>query len=183
MALVESIDIPLGTPMPPFDLPDPNGNVHTLRGALGPKGLLIAFTCNHCPYAIAVWPRLVALAARGRALGIATVAINPNIHPSYPDDAPPKMKEAVARWGVDFPYLVDESQTVARAYKAQCTPDLYLLDGGGKLAYHGRIDDCWQNEAKVTRRELLAAIEAVATGQTVDLEQIPSLGCSIKWKG
>lgn len=182
MALVESTDIPLNTPIIPFSLPDPDGKVHTQAELMGKKGLLIAFTCNHCPYAIAVWPRLIRLAQYASQLGINTVGINPNIHPGYLDDAPPKMKEKIKEWGISFPYLVDETQKTAKAYKAQCTPDLYLFGADGKLAYHGRIDDNWKEEEKVTRQELKEAIDALAAGKPVNPDQKPSMGCSIKWK-
>lgn len=181
MALVESIDIPLGTQMPHFELKDPQGKNHKLDGLYGEKGLLIAVTCNHCPYAIAVWPRLIKLAEASKALGVNTVGINPNIHPGYPEDAPKKMLEKIKEWEIGFPYLVDESQEVARTFKAQCTPDLYLFDASQKLVYHGRIDDNWQDESKVTRQELKEAIENLAGGKPISADQHPSLGCSIKW--
>lgn len=182
MALVESVSIPLGTRMPPFSLADPAGVRHDSGSLSGPKGLLVAFTCNHCPYAIAVWPRLIAHAKDFKALGVETVAINPNIHPGYPEDAPPAMKAKIAEWGIPFPYLIDETQETAKAFKAQCTPDLYLFDASGALAYHGRIDDNWQDESRVTRRELADAVDALASGGTVSADQKPSMGCSIKWK-
>lgn len=182
MALLESTTVPLGTEMPDFDLKDPGGKAFKGRELFGPQGLLVAFTCNHCPYAIAVWPRLIRLAKLAEGLGIRTAAINPNINPSYPDDSPPEMKEKIKEWGIFFPYLVDETQQTAKAFKAQCTPDLYLFGPGRKLAYHGRIDDNWEDESKVTRRELQEAIEAVAAGKPAAKEQRPSMGCSIKWR-
>lgn len=182
MALVESVKINLGTEMPNFKLKDPDGKSYEGRSLYGKKGLLLAVTCNHCPYAVAVWPRLIRLAAHAKTLGIETVAVNPNINPGYPEDAPPRMKEKIAEWGIPFPYLVDETQETARALKAQCTPDIYLFDKDRKLAYHGRIDDNWKEESKVTREELRTAIEALAAGKPVPEEQMPSMGCSIKWK-
>jgi len=182
MALLESIDIPLGTTMPDFNLPDPSGKNFSSKNLSGTKGLLVVFTCNHCPYAIAVWPRLIRLAGEAKTLGIATVAINPNIHPNYPEDAPHKMENKITEWGISFPYLIDETQEVAKAYRAQCTPDLYLLDATGKLVYHGRIDDNWKEESKVTKQELKSAIENLAAGKNIDPQQFPSMGCSIKWK-
>lgn len=182
MALVESVTVALGSPMPDFKLGDPDGRVTEGRSAYGPKGLLVAFTCNHCPYAVAVWPRLVRLAAEAKALGVETVAVNPNIHPGYPEDAPAKMKEKAREWGIPFPYLVDATQEVARAFKAQCTPDLYLYGADRRLAYHGRLDDNWQEEAKVTRRELFEAVKALAAGKPPVSPQRPSMGCSIKWR-
>lgn len=182
MALVESIDIPLGTRMPTFSLPDPLGKIYASANLIGKKGLLVVFTCNHCPYAIPQWPRLIRLAQEIKECGIHTVAINPNIHPDYPEDAPAKMKEKIVAWKIPFPYLVDASQATARAFKAQCTPDLYLFDAAGKLVYHGRIDDNWKEEAKVVRHELKEAAAALVAGKPVPAKQNPSMGCSIKWR-
>ncbi len=182
MALVESLDIPLGSPMPKFDLPDTEGKTFSSAKVAGLKGLLVAFTCNHCPYAIAIWPRLIALSKEAKKWGVKTVAINPNIHPDYPDDAPDMMHNKIHEWGIPFPYLIDETQDVARAFKAQCTPDLYLFDSNHNLAYHGRLDDNWKDESKVTCEELKEAIANLATGKRPNTKQFPSMGCSIKWK-
>jgi len=179
---VESIDIPLGTEMPPFSLYDAFGKHHQGDELAGPKGLLVVFTCNHCPYAKAVWPRIIALAADAGKKGINTVAINPNIHPEYPEDAPEVMKERIEEWKIPFPYLVDESQDVARAYKAQCTPDIFLFDENDKLVYHGRVDDNWQDESKVKHHELKEALDDLAAGRPIAKEQFPSIGCSIKYR-
>jgi len=110
------------------------------------------------------------------------VAINPNIHPNYPDDRPEAMLDKIAEWGIPFPYLVDEAQSVAKAYDAQCTPDPYLLDAAGTLYYHGRIDDNWKDETAVTRRELREAIQALVGGRPAPTVQHPAMGCSIKWR-
>jgi len=182
MALVESIDIPLGTKIPYFTLSDPDGRVFTSDSVFGPKGLLLVVTCNHCPYAIAVWPRVIRLACHAGELGIQTIAVNPNIHPNYPEDAPEKMRSKIQDWGITFPYLVDATQQVARELKAQCTPDIYLYDAAQKLVYHGRIDDNWQDEHKATRFELRAASENLGSGKPIAKEQFPTIGCSIKWK-
>ncbi|MBX7148888.1 thioredoxin family protein [bacterium] len=182
MALVESLDIPLGTTMPAFNLPSPDGALYNSASINGPKGLLVAFTCNHCPYAIAIWPRLIKLADEAKTWGINTVGINPNIHPNYPDDAPDKMKIKIKEWGIKFPYLIDESQQVAQSYKAQCTPDLYLLDPTGKLVYHGRLDDNWKEPEKVQVQELRNAMLALKEGKAITSNQKPSMGCSIKWR-
>ena len=182
MALVESVTVALGTEMPDFKLADPDRKAYEGRALYGPKGLLVAFTCNHCPYAVAVWPRLVRLAAKAVPLGVATVAVNPNIHPGYPEDAPDKMKLKVREWRIPFPYLVDESQATARAFKAQCTPDLYLFGADRRLAYHGRLDDNWQDEGAVEREELWEAVQALAAGRPAATTQRPSMGCSIKWR-
>lgn len=182
MALVNSKELPLGSPMPDFCLKDAEGTIHAGRGAFGKKGLLIAFTCNHCPYAVAVWPRLIELAKDAAKLGVNTLGVNPNIHPYYPEDAPEKMRLKIKQWGIPFPYLVDDTQDVARKFDAQCTPDLYLYDANGLLAYHGRLDDNWKEAGKVKRRELYDAVKAVAEGRSVAMPQHHSMGCSIKWR-
>ena len=170
MALIESLDIPLGTQMPLFTLPDPDKKIYKGSSLYGPKGLLVAFTCNHCPYAIAIWPNLIGLAEEAKALGVNTVGINPNIHPDYPEDSPFQMTKKIKEWGIGFPYLVDESQKVAGEFKAQCTPDLYLFDGNQKLVYHGRME------------ELKEAIFNLSQGKSISKNQKHSMGCSIKWK-
>lgn len=182
MALIESIHVALGTEMPSFELKDPFGKIFKSDTLYGSKGLLVAFTCNHCPYAQAVWPRLIRLAADAKRLGINTIGINPNIHPDYPEDAPERMKEKVKEWGISFPYLIDETQDIARTFQAQCTPDLYLFDSKRRLVYHGRLDDHWQDEKKVKRQELKEAINALAEGAPISPKQHPSMGCSIKWR-
>jgi thiol-disulfide isomerase/thioredoxin len=183
MVLLESITIPIGTKMPVFDLNDPAGKAYKSDGLYADRGLLVVFTCNHCPYALAVWPRLIRLANYAKNLKISTVAINPNINPDYPEDSPGKMIQKIEAWGICFPYLVDETQQVAKTFKAQCTPDIYLFDKNHQLVYHGRIDDNWQDERKVTKEELKEAINNLATGRPVSADQRPSMGCSIKWRG
>ena len=183
MALLESIKIPLGTVMPDFELKDPSGKLYKGSALSGDRGLLVAFTCNHCPYALAVWPRLLRLAKYGKGMRVNTVAINPNINPDFPDDAPDKMAVKIKEWGIDFPYLVDETQKTADAFRAQCTPDIYLFDKDKKLVYHGRVDDSWKDENAVTREELKEAMNNMAAGRPIDPKQFPSMGCSIKWRG
>jgi peroxiredoxin len=185
MALLESIKIPLGTIMPEFILKDPSGKEYKGRELFGDekhRGLLVAFTCNHCPYAIAVWPRLIRLAQYAKGMRINTVAINPNINPDYPEDSPQEMKKKIKELGIDFPYLVDETQETAKAFKAQCTPDIYLFNQKKELIYHGRIDDNWQDEGSVTREELKEALNKHASGLPLEVKQMPSMGCSIKWR-
>ncbi len=181
MALLESILVKLGTPIPEFQLNDPNGKSYKSSELFGERGLLVVFTCNHCPYAIAVWPRVIRLAKYAKGMRINTVAINPNINPDFPDDAPDKMIEKIKELGIEFPYLVDEKQATAKAFKAQCTPDIYLFNKDKKLCYHGRIDDNWQDESQVTREELKEALNNMVTGQPLDPVQRPTMGCSIKW--
>jgi len=182
MALVASIHVDLGWDMPDVTLNDAAGKAYALKDCMGEKGLVIVFTCNHCPYAIAVWPRLVRHAKTLREKGINMVAINPNILPDFPEDSIPAMQEKLVEWGIDFPYLADETQKVAKVFEAQCTPDLYMFDEQGKLYYHGRIDDYWKDETKVTAEELLPAAEALAAGKPAPKVQHPTIGCSIKWK-
>jgi len=182
MALLESVKIPLGTTMPDFGLKDPFGKSHKAAQLYGERGLLVVFTCNHCPYALAVWPRVIRLARYGKGMRVNTVAINPNINPDFPDDAPDKMIVKIKELGIDFPYLVDESQKTAEAFRAQCTPDIYLFDKDKKLVYHGRIDDNWKDESAVTREELKEAMNNMAAGRPVEPRQNPSMGCSIKWR-
>lgn len=182
MSLLESIEVALGSPMPAFALQDPFGEVHRPADVAGPEGTLVAITCNHCPYAKAIWPRFVELAAQARTLGVGVVAINPNLNPRYPDDSPEAMRRAIVDWHVSFPYVVDESQQVTRAFGAQCTPEFFLYDANDRLVYHGRFDDNWKEPEKVTREDLKDALEAMAAGREVDEVQHPALGCSIKWR-
>ena len=167
--------------LPDFTLHDSKGVAHPLQEQMGEKGLVVAFTCNHCPYAIAVWPRLVRHAATLKNMGINTIAINPNIHPDYPEDGVDAMQEKLGEWGINFPYLADDTQEVAKAFDAQCTPDIYMFDSNGELYYHGRIDDYWKDESKVTQEELLPAAEALVAGKPAPQPQHPTIGCSIKW--
>lgn len=179
---VESKEIPLGTPLPTFSLKDPFGKHYNSFELKGEKGLLVVFMCNHCPYAQAVWPRIIRLAQWAKPLGVNTVAINPNIHPDYPEDSPEEMKKRIREWGIPFPYLIDETQDVARTFEAKCTPDPYLFEASGKLVYHGRVDDNWKDETKVTREELREAIERMLKGEPPLSPQCPAMGCSIKWR-
>ncbi len=182
MALLESILIPLGSKMPDFELKDPFEKKIKGSDLFGERGLLLAFTCNHCPYAIAVWPRFIRLANYAKGMRVNTVAVNPNIHPDYPDDSAENMKKKIKELKIEFPYLVDETQDVARSFKAQCTPDIYLFNKNKELVYHGRIDDNWQDESKITREELKEALNQLASGLSIFKEQRPSMGCSIKWR-
>ncbi len=182
MALLESIHIPLGTPMPDFELKDPFGKTHRSDDLYGDQGLIVAFTCNHCPYARAVWKRFVDLADYARTLKINTVAINPNIHPDYPEDGPEGMIRKIEELNISFPYLIDETQETAKAFKAQCTPDIFVFGKDRRLIYHGRIDDNWQDESKVKHQELKEAITNYVAGLPVAEQQHPTIGCSIKWR-
>ena len=181
MALVASVHVDLGWKLPDMQLSSVDGRSVSLQDQSGENGLLVAFTCNHCPYAIAVWPRLIRHAATLKQMGVNTIAVNPNIHPDYPADGVAAMQAKIAEWGIDFPYLADKTQAVAKAFDAQCTPDLYLFDASGSLYYHGRMDDYWKDESKVTREELIPATELMIAGQPAPQPQHPTIGCSIKW--
>lgn len=140
------------------------------------------FICNHCPYVQAIEDRLIDLQREFAAESVQLVGICSNDAVNYPDDSPANLKKRWQEKGYGFPYLVDEDQSVAKAYGAVCTPDLYVFDETRRLAYHGRLDDSWKEPDKVTRRDLADAIRTLLAGKPVQSEQIPSMGCSIKWK-
>jgi len=173
-----------GAPAPDFTLPDFAGRPHSLSElTAGKKGLLVAFVCNHCPFVIHLAPALGAFAARVAADGIATVAISSNDAVRYPADAPEKMATFATASGWHFPYLYDESQEVARAYAAACTPDFYLFDSEGRLAYAGQFDDSRPGkDDSPTGSDLAAAVENLLSGRATPEPWYPSSGCSIKWK-
>lgn len=172
----------VGTPAPSFSLPGVDGKSYSLESFAEAPVLVVVFTCNHCPYAKAVEDRLVELQRDYRERGVRLVAINPNDERAYPDDSFEHMKERAAQKGFNFPYLRDESQSVARAYDAACTPDIFVFDRQRKLVYNGRLDDNWQDPGKVSRKDLRAVLDAALAGRQADFEPVPSMGCSIKWK-
>jgi len=182
MVELTSTQIKLGTAMPDFILRDADGESYHSQNLYGEKGLLVIFTCNHCPYAKAVWSRIIDIAEKATQLGVNTVAINPNINPNYPEDSPEEMKKFIQKNDLKFPYLQDSSQETAKAFRAQCTPDIYLMDRDKNLFYHGRIDDNWQEPEKVKKHELLGAINNLVNGFPSQEKQEPSVGCSIKWR-
>lgn len=173
----------LGSIATDFTLPDPYGKVYSLSDFDDAEALLIVFMCNHCPYVINIRHELAASAKEMMAKGLAVVGINSNDVERYPQDSPERMKEEIERVGYPFPYLFDESQDVAKAYGAACTPDFFLYDSDRKLVYRGQFDDSRpKNGIKPTGSDLRAAVEAVLEGNAVPEEQIPSIGCGIKWK-
>jgi len=176
--------LPLGTAAPDFVLPDAvTGKAVSLADSKVSPAFLVMFICNHCPYVKHVQAGLTQMAKDLQARGVAVVAISSNDAVNYPDDGPEKMKEEAKRASYTFPYLFDESQSVARAYRAACTPDFFLFDGQRKLVYRGQMDDARRgNTLPVTGKDLRAAVDAVLGGQPVSANQIPSLGCNIKWK-
>ncbi len=181
MVLLESTLNNLNEKLPSFTLKDPSGASYGLSDLIGEKGLLVAFTCNHCPYAIAVWDRLIHLSTDLEPLGINTVAINPNINPNYPEDSPENMSKFVEKVNLPFPYLVDETQSVAKKWSAVCTPDFFLIDARQTLYYRGRLDDNWQDATAVSTQDLKEAAHLLSQSQTAPNPQYPSMGCSIKW--
>jgi len=182
MALTENQDLPLGSPCPDFRLQSVDGKTVARDDFRDAPALVVMFICNHCPYVQAVEERIVDLNRDYAPRGVQLVGICANDPTDYPDDRPENLLRRWREKGYGFPYLIDESQDVARAFGAVCTPDIYAFDRARKLAYHGRIDDNWQRPEKVTRRELAAALDALLAERTPSSEQDHSIGCSIKWK-
>jgi peroxiredoxin len=181
---VESTMLPLGTLAPDFDLPDTLSGLNKSLSALkSGKATVIIFTCNHCPYAVYLNKNIVALARKYQPQGVSFIAISSNDAVHYPDDAPDKMTAYARKSGYTFPYLYDETQEVAKAYDAACTPDFYVFDGQMRLFYRGRFDGARpKNDIPVTGSDLKAALNAVLKGKPAPEKQYPSGGCNIKWK-
>jgi thiol-disulfide isomerase/thioredoxin len=175
--------MPLGTAAPDFDLHDTiSEKNHTLDGLKGEKGTLVAFICNHCPFVIHVNPELSRMAKDYQKKGISFIAISSNDVENYPQDAPHLMKINARENDYSFPYLYDETQEVAKAYDAACTPDFYLFDGNLKLVYRGQMDDSRPgNGLEVTGKDLRNAMDAMLENKAIDGDQKPSIGCNIKW--
>ena len=182
MAARESRMLALGTPAPDFTLADPTGQRFALRDFAGSKGLLVAFICNHCPFVKHLLEGFVQFAREYGPKGIAIVAINPNDSIAYPADNAQSMARVAAERGFTFPYLIDETQAVAKAYQAICTPDFFLFDATRRLAYRGQFDASRPgNGLPVSGSDLRAAADALLAGKLLG-KQIPSIGCGIKWK-
>ncbi|SIT47215.1 Alkyl hydroperoxide reductase [Paraburkholderia piptadeniae] len=172
----------LGVAAPAFSLPATDGKTRTLDDVRGPKGLVVVFMCNHCPYVKAVLPRIVSEARELAALGIGMVGINSNDGIAYPEDSFERMAELASRLQLPFPYLYDETQQIARAYDAVCTPEFYGFDANLVLRYRGRLDASRKEPVAGARRELFEAMQQIAqTGVGPDTQN-PAFGCSIKWK-
>lgn len=183
MALTPSTMVELGTTAPDFSLPDTTGKTVSLSDFEGARALLVMFICNHCPYVKHIRSELAKLGTDYQPQGVAVVAINSNDVESYPADSPEKMVVEAREAGYTFPYLFDETQAVAKAYQAACTPDLYLFDAGRRLVYRGQLDGSRPgNGIPVTGEDLRAALDAVLAGKPVSDEQRPSVGCNIKWR-
>lgn len=183
MVAVSSTMLPLGTPAPDFALPDPAGRTVALADVSAAPALVVAFLSNHCPYVRHIADRLGAVADELAADGVAFVGVMSNDTDAYPDDAPEAMERSARAWGWRFPYLVDGDQSVARAYRAACTPDFFVFDRDRRLAYRGRFDAARPStDDPVTGADLLAAVRAVLAGEAVAAQQLPSMGCNIKWR-
>ncbi len=183
MVLTPSTMVALGARAPDFRLPDPSGREWTLSAVEGPGGLLVAFICNHCPFVKHLRRELAEFGREYQARGLGVVAINSNDVTTHPADSPERMAEEIDEVGYTFPYLFDESQTVARAYGAACTPDFFLYDGGGRLAYRGQFDGSRPGSgAPVTGEDMRAAADAVLDGRAPPADQHASVGCNIKWR-
>ena len=181
MAAVESQMLPLGTVAPAFELPDPDGKLHSLPDDA--DACVVMFICNHCPFVKHVREELARLGRDYRHRNVAMIAINSNDVTTHPGDSPEMMKQEATTWGYTFPYLFDEDQSVAKAYRAACTPDFFLFDRNLKLVYRGQLDASRpSNDLPADGRALRAAMDATIDGKPVDDEQRPSIGCNIKWK-
>ncbi len=180
MAATESKMLELGIIAAEFSLPDPRGEQHSLGS--GAAAYLVMFICNHCPFVKHVREELARLGRDYLSRDISIVAINSNDANTHPGDSPQKMKEEIDNFGYEFPYLIDGDQSVAKSYRAACTPDFFLFDAEKKLVYRGQLDGSRpSNDVPVNGEDLRAALDAVLSGNPVSAEQVPSIGCSIKW--
>jgi len=183
MAATASTMLPLGTEAPDFELADHDGEVHRLADFADAPVLLVAFICNHCPYVVHIRRQWAKVAQELQDRDVAVVAIAANDVDAYPQDGPKGMAEEAREYEYTFPYLFDETQAVARAYRAACTPDFYVFDRDRKLGYRGQFDDSRPSNGRpVTGADLKAAVDAVLAGQPAPEDQRPSMGCNIKWK-
>ena len=180
--LTDTPSCDFGWQAPDFTLADAHDQTFSLPTLMGEKGLLIAFICNHCPYVKAIIGRLIDDAAVLKGQGVNTVAIMSNDYQNYAEDRPEKMIEFARQHNMLFPYLVDETQQVARNYGAVCTPDFFGLNAAGQLHYRGRLDDIKMGPAGDRTAELLSAMQMIASTGNGPEQQIPSMGCSIKWR-
>ena len=184
MVATHSNMLKLGTAAPNFSLPDTiSGKIMSLEALKSDKATVVMFICNHCPFVQHVNHQLVELATEFQAKGVTFAAISSNDIQSYPEDSPEKMRDYAARLGYPFPYLYDETQEVARAYNAACTPDFFIFDQDMKLVYRGQLDDSRPGlDISVTGKDIRSALDNLLSGEPVNPEQKPSIGCSIKWK-
>lgn len=183
MVQTASTMLALGTEAPGFSLPTPDGRYVTRDDMSGSMGLLVMFICNHCPYVIHVRDQIAKIGQDYASRGIGVVAISSNDVENYPDDSPEKMAVMAKECGFTFPYIYDEWQIAAKAYSAACTPDFFLFDGAMRLVYRGQLDGSRpKNDVPVTGGDLRSAMDALLSGARIPDDQLPSLGCNIKWK-
>jgi peroxiredoxin len=183
MVKTASTMLPLGTKAPDFSLVNVDGRTISLADQKNAKALLVIFMCNHCPFVKHIAEGLTQLANDYLARGVAIVGINSNDTSAHPEDSPERMVQEAELRGYPFPYLFDEDQSVAKAYRAACTPDFFLFDGQQRLVYRGQLDSSRPNSGiPVTGKDLRAALDSVLAGRPVDTDQAPSIGCNIKWK-
>jgi peroxiredoxin len=184
MARTPSVMVDLGTTAPRFELNDVvTGQKRSTDDLAGERGLLVMFICRHCPFVQHIQGELAALGRDYQAKGIGIVGISSNDADSYPEDSPSSLKEQARELGFTFPYLYDETQEVAKSYRAVCTPDFFLFDKNLALVYRGQLDDSRPgNGVPVTGRDLRRSLDALVAGESISPEQKPSLGCNIKWK-
>ena len=182
MVATPSTMLPLGSDLPTFSLPDPDGVEWSTDEVAGAPALVVAFLCPHCPYVKHLESRFGEVTADLIERGAAVVAVQSNALEDYPQDGPEHMAKQAADNGWRFPYLLDESQEVAKAFRAACTPDLFVFDRDGRLAYRGQFDDTRPNRGEATGADLVAAVEALLDGRPVPEHQAPSMGCNIKWR-
>ena len=182
MAATPSTMLDLGTTLPPFRLRDINGKAVTSNDFGGSRGLLVAFICPHCPYVRHVRAEFARLAKEIQDRGMSVIAINSNDATAFPDDNPDGMRKEASEVGYTFPYLVDDTQEVAKSFRAACTPDFFLFDSQRRLVYRGQFDDSRpKSEVPVTGKDVKAAVDALLAGTPIPADQRPSLGCNIKW--
>lgn len=182
MVLLHSENIELGQPAPPFNLKSVDGPNFTMDSFKSAKAVVVLFICNHCPYVVAIEDRILQLHHEYHRKGVQLVGICSNDPTDYPEDSPENLRKRWLEKDYGFPYLIDDTQQVAKAFGAVCTPDIYAYDGARRLAYHGRLDDNWKQPDFVKHRELAEALDAMLAGRPQSPVQNASMGCSIKWK-
>jgi peroxiredoxin len=172
----------IGSDLPDFDLPGVDGNRYTPKSFADSKALIVIFSCNHCPYVKAYQDRIKAVQEDFKSKGVSVIAINSNDEKNYPEDSFEKMKERSAEENYNFPYLRDEDQSVATAFKASHTPEIFVFNSERKLVYKGKIDDNWQEPDKVANQYLRNALDELLEGKEISVPETFSIGCTIKWK-
>jgi len=182
MALTYTPDAELNSPCPEFSLKSVDGKIFSKSDLQSKDASIFMFICNHCPYVKAIEKRLIQLGNEMIEHNVQILAICSNDSTDFPEDSPENLLKRWKEMEYPFPYLIDESQSVAKEFQAVCTPDFFVYDGSLRLVYRGRLDDSWKDDSKVTSRELILAVRNILSGESINEIQIPSMGCSIKWK-